>query len=54
MGAMLELLRGCLCCLGVVDVLWGLVGAIHLGGVVLGGGGGIPVEGRRDRLQMRS
>jgi hypothetical protein len=29
----LELLRGCLWWQGVVDVLWGLAGAVHLGGV---------------------
>jgi hypothetical protein len=52
-GTGLELLRGCLCYRSVVDVLWGLVGALHLGGVFLGGGGGIHVEGRRDRVHVR-
>jgi hypothetical protein len=53
-GAWLGLLMGCLCWLGVDDVLWGLVGAAHLNGVVFGGDGGIYVESRRDRVHVRT
>jgi hypothetical protein len=49
-GAGLELFKSLFCGLGIVHVLWGLVDAVHLGGVVLGGDGGIHVKGMRDRV----